>query len=126
MDISQYGPKSGEGAWLWFIKVVSGLLVLIVLVIHFIVNHFVAPNGLLSYLDVLRYYQNPLIPIMEILFLVFVVSHSLIGLRGIILDLKPSRTVLTVVNWVLAIFGVAAIIYGSWLITAIVAKGASL
>jgi len=126
MDNSLYGPRNGEGALLWFFKAASGLIVLVVLIIHFVVNHFVAPNGLLSYVDVLRYYQNPIIPIMEIIFVAFVVSHSLVGLRGIILDLKPSRTVLNVVNWVLGIFGVAAIIYGVWLILAVVAAGAGL
>jgi succinate dehydrogenase / fumarate reductase, membrane anchor subunit len=126
MDKDLYGPKSGEGALLWFLKAVSGLLVLVVLGIHFIVNHFVASEGLLSYTDVLKYYQNPVIPVMEILFLVFVVSHSLLGLRGILLDLKPSRAVLGVVNWALSIFGVAAILYGSWLILAIVAEGMAL
>jgi succinate dehydrogenase hydrophobic anchor subunit len=125
MDNSLYGPRSGEGLWLWFFKTISGLLVLVVLVIHFVVNHFVAPNGLLTYSDVVRYYQNPLILIMEILFLVFVVSHSLVGLRGILLDLKPTRTVLQVINWVLSIVGVVAIVYGVWLIFAIVAEGAS-
>jgi succinate dehydrogenase / fumarate reductase membrane anchor subunit len=126
MDNSLYGPKSGEGTLLWFFKAASGLLVLIVLVIHFVVNHFVAPGGLLSYVDVLHYYQNPIIPFMEILFLTFVVSHSLVGLRGIILDLKPTPAVLRVVNWALLVFGAGAIAYGIWLIMAIVAAGAGL
>jgi succinate dehydrogenase hydrophobic anchor subunit len=125
MDEPYYGPKTGEGAWLWFIKALSGVLVIVILIVHFVVNHFVAPGGLLTYADVLRYYQNPIIPIMEILFVIFVVSHALIGLRGIILDLKPSRAFLNVINWVFTLGGAAAIIYGIWLILTLVAKGAS-
>jgi len=125
MNESLYGPKTGEGAWLWFIKALTGVLVIVILFTHFIVNHFVAPNGLLTYAEVLKYYQNPIIPIMEILFVVFVVSHSLIGLRGIILDLKPSRSLLTAINWVFTAVGAVAIIYGVWLILTLVAKGAS-
>jgi len=79
----------------------------------------------LTYAEVLKYYQNPIIPIMEILFVAFVVSHSLIGLRGIILDLKPSRSLLTAINWVFTAVGALAIIYGVWLILTLVAKGAS-
>jgi succinate dehydrogenase hydrophobic anchor subunit len=125
MDNSLYGPKSGEGTWLWFIKAVTGLLVIVILFIHLIVNHFVAPNGLLSYADVVRYYQNPIIPIMEIGLVAFAVSHSLIGLRGIILDLKPTRAVIGVMNWLFTFIGVAAVIYGIWLIFTIVSKGAA-
>jgi len=45
-----------------------------------------------------------------------VVSHSLIGLRSIVLDLKPSRSLLKGINWVFGIVGVVAIVYGIWLV----------
>jgi succinate dehydrogenase hydrophobic anchor subunit len=123
MEKTLYGPKSGEGTWLWFIKAITGVLLIVILFVHFVVNHFVAPNGLLSYADVLKYYQTPIIPIMEILFVAFVVSHALIGLRGIILDLKPTRAVLVWINWVFSIVGVVAVVYGIWLILTLVSKG---
>ncbi len=125
MEKSLYGPKSGEGTWLWFIKAATGVLIIVILGVHFVVNHLVAPTGLLSYADVIKYYQNPIIPIMEILFVVFVVSHALIGLRGILLDLKPTRAVLTGINWLFMVVGLAAIVYGIWLILAIASKGAA-
>ena len=34
----------------------------------------------------IAYYANPLIPVMEGVFLIFVVIHALLGMRGIILD----------------------------------------
>jgi succinate dehydrogenase hydrophobic anchor subunit len=61
---------------------------------------------------------------MEGLFLAFVVSHSLIGLRGIILDLNPSKAVMTFVNWLFSIVGVAAVVWGLYLISTIVSNGA--
>ena len=117
------GPKSGEGMWLWLFKILSGGIIIFLLIVHFIVNHLVAPGGLLSWADVVRYYTNPVIPIMEIGFLAFVVSHSLIGLRSIILDLKPSRSILKVVDWLFILVGVFAVIYGIWLVFAIIAQG---
>jgi succinate dehydrogenase / fumarate reductase membrane anchor subunit len=119
MLAAETAPKSREGAWLWLIKIVTGLLIIVILGIHFVVNHFIGENALLSYADVVRYYSNPIIPVMEGFFLVFVVSHSLLGLRSIILDLKPSHRVLKVVDWVLTIVGVVSIVYGIWLILAI-------
>ncbi|GAP14654.1 succinate dehydrogenase, hydrophobic anchor subunit [Longilinea arvoryzae] len=116
--------KSQEGAWLWLLKIVAGLVIILVLGIHFWVNHLLAPNGLLNYTDVLAYYQNPIIPAMEIVFLVFVVAHALLGIRSILLDLNPSWQVLRWINVLLLIIGVAAIAYGTWLVLFIAAKGA--
>lgn len=114
--------KPTENAWLWLLKIASGVLILVILIIHLIVNHFTAPNGLLSYAEVVAYYQNPLIPIMEAFFLVFVVVHSLLGLRSILLDLKPTRALASMMDSVLTIFGVLAIGYGIFLLLAVVAQ----
>ncbi len=115
-------PRSGENSWLWLVKIVTGPLLIVLILVHFIVNHFIGQNGLLTYADVVAYYSNPLIPLMEILFLATVVTHSLSGLRGIILDLKPSRGVLTAVDWLLALVGVAAVSYGAWLALVIASR----
>jgi succinate dehydrogenase / fumarate reductase membrane anchor subunit len=116
-------PRSGEGAGLWFLKIITGVLVIVILFIHLVVNHVVVPGGLLSFTDVVNYYQNPLIPIMEIAFLVFVISHSLIGLRSVLLDLKPSNRMLKIMNWVLISLGGVATIYGIWLVLTVVSFG---
>ncbi len=117
-------PKSGENVWLWLVKIITGPLLVILLGIHLVVNHFIGTRGLLTYADVVAYFKNPIIPVMEITLLATVVTHSLIGLRGIILDLKPSRTVLTVINWILAIIGIVSVSYGIWLALVIASKGA--
>jgi succinate dehydrogenase hydrophobic anchor subunit len=125
MNNTFYGPRSGESAWLWFAKALSGLVMIVILIIHFIANHFAAPNGLLSYADIVRYYQNPLVLAMEIGFVAFAVSHALIGLRGIILDLKPGAAFIRVINWLFTLLGASAIIYGIWLILTIAGRGAA-
>jgi succinate dehydrogenase hydrophobic anchor subunit len=61
---------------------------------------------------------------MEILFLATVVTHSLIGLRGILLDLNPARRLLKVIDGGLTVVGIGAVTYGIWLVLAIVSKGA--
>jgi succinate dehydrogenase hydrophobic anchor subunit len=108
-------PKAREGAWLWLLKIVAGLLIVAVLGIHFIVNHVTAPGGLLTYRDVVLYYQNPWVVAMEIAFLVLVVTHSLVGLRSILLDLNPSPRVLILANGFLLVLGLTAVTYGMWL-----------
>lgn len=116
-------PKPGENTWLWLYKMISGPLIIVILIIHFIVNHFIGQNALLSYQDVVNYYQIPIIPIMEIVFLALVVSHALIGLRSILLDMHPSKPALTAIDWLFTIVGAVSIVYGVWLIAAIVSQG---
>ncbi len=115
-------PRKGETAWLWFIKMVTGPLLVILLFVHMIVNHLVAENGLLDYQDVVNYFSNPWIVAMEITFLAAVVTHSLLGLRGIILDMNPSRGLLIFINWLFGLVGVGAVIYGIWLALTIAAQ----
>jgi succinate dehydrogenase / fumarate reductase membrane anchor subunit len=111
------GPRPGETTWLWLIKIVTGPLLVIVLGLHFTVNHYLGSlsSGLMTHADVIRYFQNPLIVAIEILFLVTVVTHSLIGLRGIVLDMNPSRNILNIVTWLFVALGVLSIGYGIWL-----------
>ncbi|BCY18466.1 MAG: hypothetical protein GYA12_08675 [Chloroflexi bacterium] len=108
-----------ENTLLWFIKVLAGGLILVFLIIHFIVNHLVAPGGLLTFADVIKYYQNPAVLVMEGFFLTFVLVHALLGLRSIILDLRPSDKLMKVVNTVLVVLGTGTLIYGIWLLIAV-------
>lgn len=115
-------PRPQEHTWLWLAKIGTGVLVFVVLAIHLMVNHFVAQGGLLTYADVLAYYANPIIPLMEGLFLVFVVTHALLGVRGILLDLSPSARAVRLMDGLLATIGLAAIAYGLWLLITIAAR----
>ncbi len=114
-------PKSGENVWIWLIKILTGPLLFVLLGIHLIVNHLLGKEGVLRYAEVVAYYKNPIIPIMEILFLATVVTHSLIGLRSIILDLKPSRSTLKILDLLFLLAGISAFIYGTRLILIIAA-----
>ncbi len=112
-------PRSGENVWLWLFKIVSGVLIVVILILHFIVNHTIVQGGLLTWADVVAYYHNPIVPIMEGIFVVLVVPHALIGLRGIFLDLRPARALLRVVDWLMIVVGGVAIVYGLWLLVTI-------
>jgi succinate dehydrogenase hydrophobic anchor subunit len=127
METSKSVPKSGEGSGLWLIKILTGLLLIVILVVHFTVNHLLGSMaGLMSYEEVVLYYaKNLIIPIMEILFVIFVVSHALLGLRSIILDMHPTRKTLRVINWLFMIVGAVSIVYGIWLVMVIVQRGLS-
>jgi hypothetical protein len=46
-----------------------------------IANHFVVPDGLQTYADVVRYLSNPLW-VLELTFLVMVTGHAALGVRA--------------------------------------------
>jgi len=123
MSIHSKRSKPAENTGLWMLKVFAGIFIVVLLGIHFVVNHLLAPGGLLSYSDVITYYQNPIIPIMEGFFLVFVVGHALLGLRSIVLDLNPSPAQMRWIDPAFILLGSAAIIYGIWLLVVLVMRG---
>jgi succinate dehydrogenase / fumarate reductase membrane anchor subunit len=122
---STSGPRPGENTWLWLTKIITGPLLLVILGLHFTVNHYMGSmsSGLMTYEDVIRYFQNPIVVVIEILFLITVVTHSLIGFHGILLDMHPSRTLLVMSTWLHVILGIAAIVYGVWLALTIASLG---
>ena len=104
------------GRLLWVAQAGLGLLLLLLLGLHLVVNHLAAPQGLLTYADVVRYYRVPGITAMEGLFLVVVTAHCLLGLHSILLDLHPSPRFRRAAVWLLVLLGLAAVGYGLWLI----------
>jgi succinate dehydrogenase / fumarate reductase membrane anchor subunit len=116
-------PKPKENVWLWLAKLVSGVLVFTLILVHIIVNHLVATGGLLNYAAVVAYLSKPWIAVMESSFLIVVVCHSLLGSRSILLDLKPSPRLLRGLDILFLLVGLVAIVYGIWLIRLIVTRG---
>jgi len=107
--------KPGEASGLWLLKVLLGVLIIVLILVHLVVNHYIGEGALLTWEDVVEYYANPLVVFMEITFLIVVVAHSLIGTRSIILDLNPARGKMKIIDWLLIILGSVSVIYGIWL-----------
>lgn len=125
-NTSQLTPvRPQETATAWLIKIVTGPLLVVLLLVHLIVNHYTgSANGLMSYEDVIAYFSNPWIVAMEIIFLASVVTHSLLGLRGVILDLHPSQRAMSMVNILMWVVGIGSVVYGIWLALTIASMSA--
>ena len=105
----------------WLLQAGLGIVLVIFLAIHLIVNHWVAPQGLLTYTDVVRYYDVAGIAWMESVFLIVVTGHCLLGLQSIVLDLNLKPEITRIITRFLLLVGVITITYGIWLIRIIVA-----
>ncbi|MBV8099125.1 MAG: hypothetical protein JOZ31_08205 [Verrucomicrobia bacterium] len=97
-------------AWLW--QVVTGIGLVLLLGLHMVANHFIAKGGLRDYAAVVAYLRNPIILVLEVLFLVCVTTHALLGVRAIFLDFGLSDRVEQRLSGVLKWIGVLTIGYG--------------
>ena len=109
-------PATGQRAGaIWLLQVVSGALLIVVLGLHIVAHHFVVEGGLREFADVIAYISNPLIYVIELVFLVVVTVHAMLGMRAILLDLGPGESATRAINWLLTLVGVGIIAYGIWL-----------
>ena len=109
-------PREGRATGsLWLFQGLTGGLLILVLGLHMVAQHFVVKGGLRDFAQVLTYVSNPLIFAIELVFLLVVTIHAVLGLRAIIVDLNPSEGLLKAVSWILALLGTGAFAYGVWL-----------
>jgi len=100
-------------------QVVSGALLIVLLGLHMVAQHFIVPTGLRFYEDVIEWLRNPAMIVIEVAFLVFVTYHALVGVRAILLDFGFSERTERRITNVLWVVGIATIVYGVALFAAI-------
>lgn len=109
-------PKP-TSAWLW--QVFTGVGLVILLGLHFIANHFVAKGGLRDFAEVVAYLRNPFILSLEVLFLLCVTTHALLGVRAILLDFGLSEFAERRLDRALKVVGGLTVGYGlvvTWMV----------
>jgi succinate dehydrogenase hydrophobic anchor subunit len=102
-------------SWTWYWQVFTGIALLLLLGLHFIANHFIAKGGLRDFADVVSYLRNPVILVFEVLFLVVVTIHAMLGVRSIVLDFGISNRAEKRLAQALTVVGVLTVGYGLWL-----------
>ncbi len=110
----------GAGTVGWFIQVVTGALVLVLVTLHMIANHFIVPGGLRDFHDVVEYLRTPIILVLEVAFLVVVTWHGLLGLRAVLFDFGLSPRTERAITWILTVVGIATVAYGLWLTSVVI------
>src|SRR5713226_7725746 len=73
----------------WYLQRITGALLIVLLVAHFWVEHFMSANlrrGDLTYEAILGRISNPVWQVIDISFLLIALYHGLNGLRNIVLD----------------------------------------
>lgn len=102
-----------SGTWIW--QALTGIILVILLSLHMIAHHFVVEGGLRTYEDVIRYVANPLIIVLEVIFLCVVTYHAMTGVRAILFDLDLSQRAKTRTTRLLTLVGLILVAWGLYL-----------
>src|ERR1039457_2188077 len=106
--------RSSGGMWPWLGQRVTAVLVIVTILIHLVLTHYVA-IGHLSYSNIGARLAHGAVLVNDIVLLLAVVYHGLNGLRMVVLDWglahRGGRRVFDVALWIVGILG---IVYGIW------------
>ena len=108
--------------YLWFLQLVTGVLIAVLLGTHMVIQHLDAildffgievtePTSWASMID--RASQGIFVAL-YIALLAVGLYHGINGLRGIILEVTPSARTGRIVTWVLIVFGIIIFGWGTW------------
>ena len=106
--------RSRGGMWPWLGQRVTAVVILVTIMVHLVLTHWVA-IGQLSYDNIGERLAMTAVLVNDILLLLAVTFHALNGVRMVALDYgfkgAGARRALAVVLWVVGILGV---VYGTW------------
>lgn len=108
--MQQIEKKQPRQSLAWIGQAVSGILLIIIVLLHMIFHHF--QEGLLSVNQVIAHVSNPAIFILELIFVFVVTYHALVGIRAVIFDLQLSDAARRRISTALTVLGVVTVIYG--------------
>jgi succinate dehydrogenase hydrophobic anchor subunit len=96
----------------------------VLITVHMVAHHFVVrrTGGLRSYRQVLEYVANPVIFTIELLFLVVVTVHAMLGLRSVLFDLATGERARAWISRALVVLGVVTVAYGVTLIVTLASR----
>jgi succinate dehydrogenase membrane anchor subunit len=103
---------NNKARWLWLFQVVSGMALTLMLGTHWIVQHYLASDGLRSYAEVVTFLKQPIVLTLEIAFLIVVTGHALIGVRAILVDLGPRPGLQRSIDIAFWFVGILTVAYG--------------
>jgi succinate dehydrogenase / fumarate reductase membrane anchor subunit len=111
--------KNGS-RWLWMFQAVSGLALVLLLGLHWAAQHYLASGGLRSFAEVADYLRQPLALALELIFLMVVSGHALLGVRAILLDLGLHPRLQRSLDISLWLVGILTVLYGLQLVLQII------
>lgn len=106
--------RSRGGMWPWLGQRVTAVVILVTIMVHLVLTHFVA-IGQLSFENIGERLASTAVLVNDVLLLLAVVYHALNGVRMVVLDWglsgRGARRGFDALLWVA---GIVAVVYGIW------------
>ena len=102
----RYLGPGHSGAFEWLFQRVSGMALLVILGLHFMLLHYTGDGGPVTYEAVAPRLADPYYKGLQLLFLVLGLYHAMSGIKLVIDDYvhrEGWRVILTALNWVLSL-----------------------
>jgi succinate dehydrogenase hydrophobic anchor subunit len=111
-----------RNTYLWFMQLITGILIAVLLGIHMVLMHLDAilgffgadVNDVLSWSSMIERSRQGIWAGLYIALLAVVLYHALNGLRRVILELTPSGRAERVTTWVIVAFGIVTFVWCSY------------
>ncbi|GAB4409386.1 MAG: hypothetical protein Fur0044_02930 [Anaerolineae bacterium] len=95
----------------WIGQAVSGVLLMVILLLHMYFQHFEG-QGLLNAGQVVVHVSSASIFFLEILFVIVVTYHALLGVRAVIFDFNLGESTRRTISVGLTVLGIVTAAYG--------------
>ena len=113
-----------RNTYLWFLQLVTGVLIAVLLGIHMVRQHLDAALGITdptAWGAMMERASQGAWVFLYIALLAVGLYHGINGLRNIILEVTPSVKTERIVTWVIIAFGIIAFIWGTYVPIALLA-----
>ncbi|MFW9928022.1 MAG: hypothetical protein ACFFD1_01370 [Candidatus Thorarchaeota archaeon] len=126
-------PKSSNTSALhWSLQRFTGALLLLLIGIHMLVVHFIPLGlsaaeqfGVASYQATYARLSGGWFFAIDWVLLVLAIYHGLNGVRTVVLDFSPKRSLNIIFTVLFIVVGIGAIIYGTWILYVVAGTPAS-
>ncbi len=112
--------ENSRSRLLWMLQAASGVALVLLLSLHWVAQHYLASEGLRSFVEVAAYLKQPLALTLEIAFLIVVSLHAMLGIRAIFLDLDLRPELQRSLDISLVFIGILTVLYGIQLVWQII------
>ncbi|MFQ6107495.1 MAG: hypothetical protein ACE5QF_07930 [Thermoplasmata archaeon] len=106
--------ESRRSMWLWILQRVSGVALVVLLLIHLLVLHYINPHEAIVISEVRIRLQGVLFVIVDNLLLGFVVFHAFNGVRNVAYDYTPDLRKRAAISMFLFTVALFLFIFAVW------------
>jgi len=114
---------SKRSFWLWFLQRVTSIGLIVVLLFHMVVLHYIDPSEEITLADTRVRLQSILFVVVDSFLLGFALFHGLNGVRNVAYDYFPKPGTRKVISWALMIVGVTTLAWGAFVLIKLIFPG---